>query len=273
MEDIEIIKIGYKSEQINLGLFQRECSFLDDYKFVDKLNSKYGIDLKVIRPQVAELLVNDPQGGKVASDFSPFMTNVIVAYTGRMNLKETDRQLRSEIFYSGGDRSYILPTKVHEGKQGIAIVVPDVTARDFNEDNGEVILDVPEERLLAVENFPPTNGWYHLDSLTTIPIEPCVAESVEARYLIREQKPTYRTGLSSQLEPLIPFSGEYVGPLYRCAPLVDAERAGQALALQPTTTKGLILEISDKDLKTMTGEKSSLERIVNFFRSKKEDLT
>lgn len=249
---MKIIVIEHNRKKYTLGIMpSTSSSFLNEHRLVARLNDQYGTGMKIISPAVADHLLAERR--KKVDKYTPFMTNAVIAYNGATwTGKNTgyvkgvqDEKLDSEIKDSNNKpyvdwpkRSKIrVCTGKHEGKQGVAIMIPNVTVSDFRIETKEgcleeVVLDVPEERVECVENFPT-----HYD----------VVMDDNATIAFRQ-------------------IGNYVGPIYRCAPKQKAHLLGQTVVMGPIERKALIVEISDEDLEKFQG-KSAWKRVKEYFKT------
>jgi hypothetical protein len=107
-------------------------------------------------------------------------------------------KLGEEIVFSlEGEPRVVMKTGRYEGEKVVALVTLGLRTKDFKKDGNSVVLDVFEDRLVPVPNFPATSGWYMPHNRTGVPHGSEVEESPDARYL-------HKWGISS-----------YVGPLFR----------------------------------------------------------
>lgn len=79
----------------------------------------------------------------------------------------------------------IFPTWGYEGEEGIALVALGLTTRDIKKDGKDIILSVPESRLIVVPDFPSENGWHMPHPETGIPHGQKVHCSIKSRELYR----------------------------------------------------------------------------------------
>lgn len=163
---------------------------LETYRAVNRLNQQHGTSLSVIRPHTADALLN---GWRDRGGFAPlpFSTGAIIAYEA-----PAKRLGGHIIFRRPAEPRVVLPTYHYRGERGIALMTL-MLEEDFKpEERGSLRIEVPENRIVPVEDFPAASGWYCQDAATTVPSGPAVGPSAEARFLWRQE-------------------GPYVGPLVR----------------------------------------------------------
>ena len=262
MTNIKTINIRYHDEKRTLGLFEQklsaEDSFVGSLEFVDRFNKKYGVHTHLIDPELADYVLNHTNAESIV-DYSPFMVNAVIGYEGRVDGSFKSKPLGVEISFYQGDRTVIFPTKNYADREDTALFVKGLDLERVVIDGKNIKLEFPAKDIVATP-FPSSNGWYSLDGEKSIPyITECDGAKESARFIIRRQKPQHHSG-SLAWDPVIPFSGEYVGPIYRCAPKENAELASRAFKAEPTATEGIVIEISDRDLKML--KMSKFERDV-----------
>jgi len=288
--EIQTTRATYQGEPVNLGLIRRE---LDKYnslegslRVVDEFNRKHRASVSLIRPEVADELLTKRKYLRLLKEYSPFPVGAIVAHEGRAVGSYESKPFSDEISYSDYDvansisQNVELVTGPFKGKSDSALVIINPTLDDLTIDVMDeaykrdpvcynivksIKIDCSDERIQQVTDFPSNCGWYKVNGLA-IPIGREVEESEEdARYLARFQKPVHHSG-SLAWDPVIPYSGTYVGLVFRSAlPEEDFYGAGEGIVMAPVDTKGIVVEIPEKDLRKGF-EKLTWRKFVDFFR-------
>ncbi len=228
-------------ERITLGILR--CNddplpFVEAHRLVKKFNAAHGTGLKVVDPEVADAILADNHNWGFLVKGSPFLTNVCIAY------EKPGTALGPEIGYAPfGKRRRIMSTGRFEGRKDIALIAHDITVDDFKKSGRSLRIDVPEDRLDAIPEFPPRPALYMPHS-TTIPfgkykgkLDRYHDDSFLLSRMAREAHPRglWRT------------EGSYVGPLVRHAHADGSERLIVDAEEVTTYGYGVVVMIPDQD--------------------------
>jgi len=287
-EKMQTTTIKYQSEPITLGLIRKDfdkCnSFLESLKLVDQLNRNHNTSVRLIRPEVADDILTREGYLRLLEEYSPFAVGAIVAHEERASGSYKSRPFNDKVRYHAPfevstNTSVIMITGRFKGETDAALVIMNPTLDDLTIDvddkmykrcpqgysiSKKVTIKVPDERIKQVKHFPSECGWYKPNGLA-IPTGCKVEESRDARYLARFQKPVHHSG-SLAWDPVIPYSGTYVGLVFRSAlPEEDFYPAGKGIVMAPVDVKGIVVEIPNEDLEKLV-EKPRWRKFVDFFR-------
>jgi len=181
-----------------IGVFRKfntsdRLPLIDALEHVRTFNVEYNAAITIIKPKLADLALCEPGMGFSFLP-SPVLTNSIIAYG-----KEGQR-LGKEIVHEENDGlRMVLPTGKYAGASGIALVAVGLTPTDFRhvekreQGINDLWLDICDDRLMAIENFPAQNGWYRPEAKTGVPAGGRVEESESARELWRVPGPIIGT--------------------------------------------------------------------------------
>jgi len=173
-----------------VGVFRKfniadRLPLIDALERVRRFNLEHGTSATIITPKAADIVLSEPALGFSFAP-SPLLTNSIIAY------EAPEQRLGKEIVYADKEHPrVILPTGRYAGASGIALVAISLTPTDFRldvrrEDGiNDLWLDICDDRLMAVENFPAQNGWYVPDAKTGVPAGDRRVDSDAARDLWR----------------------------------------------------------------------------------------
>ena len=84
-----------------------------------------------------------------------------------------------------GMPSVVLATGRYKGRTDVGLVALGLSPADIKDDGKSVILDIPDDRLIEVPDFPSSDGWYMPHERTGVPHGKGVKASEEARFLWR----------------------------------------------------------------------------------------
>ena len=168
-ERMDMKNFPSKRAQRVLGIFRRfkgqgyedrSLPLLDIHAELKKFNERQGTRLTLITPQVAEAVLNDGTGNWIfLKPAAPFPTSVMVAY------ERPGQPFGSEVIFNEGDgRGVVVPTGSYKGAKNIALLLQGVTADDFRECGRETIVEVPESRIMPIEDFPTESCWLRIKS-------------------------------------------------------------------------------------------------------------
>lgn len=288
---IQAIRVNYHDKPINLGLIRNDLdkcnSFVGSLRAVDELNKTFRTSARLIRSEVADDLLTRGKYLRLLEEYSPFAVGAIVAHEERGSGSYKSRPFGDEVRYSAPydvakkvSQDVNMATGRSKDETDSVLVITNPTLDDLTIDVKDenykrspqcyvilvnIKIDVPEDRIRLVNNFPSNCGWYQSDNDLAIPTGKEVGESRNARYLARFQKPVHHSG-SLAWDPVIPHSGTYVGLIFRSALLEeDFYPARKGIVMAPVDTKGIVVEIPDEDLKKLV-ERSTWKKFVSFFR-------
>lgn len=225
-----------------------EFTIFDIHDLVKRFNAQYRTDLRMIRPGVADFLLRRARSYPALLNFT-FPTGAAIAYEG------PGKALGEEIAYTTrydltgkareGAPRVILPTGGYEGKEGIALVVLDLTADDMKKDGKDIRIEVPDSRLVVVPGFPSRTGMadrYMQHPETTIPHGermPQEDRNPDCRYLYRAD-------------------GPYVGPISRNGEVQPDYRRNEVYA-GGSPVEGIVVEIPEEDQGKIAGTPMMLD--------------
>lgn len=195
----------FPKHNASIGLVRRGSGgealpLLDAYRAVGEVSSTPGFRVGIVSARTVEAIFSDPKSDlRIFRECQCFPTDTLIAYPA------AGKAFGDEVVWKGnGKERIVLPAGAFRGASGVALVVQDAMLIDFRRAGNEFIIDVPHDRLLAVEDFPQKCGWYLPDIQTTVP---CGSElkdcSGGARYLWRSENETVaplvrETGMNSE---------------------------------------------------------------------------
>ena len=158
----------------------------DAHPLVEGFNVEHGTKLRVVPSGVADAALRSPKIWN--NQYFEFVTNVAIAFETR-----GVKLWKEIVFCSGeGERAVLLSTGMYKGEKDIALVAMGLSSVDFHKDGDYTLLDIPENRLVAVPNFPfAVNGNYNLDPKTGIPHGIDVGERSDSRFLSKNTERPY----------------------------------------------------------------------------------
>jgi len=181
----ELLKVQVQGEPKNLVVLRGNGStkLFDAHPLVEGFNAEHGTSLTVISHKVADVALNV---GETWRSLPAFAVDASIAY------ETHGTKLGKEIVFSSeGEPRVVLATGKYKGERDVALVTLGVSSADFKKDGDSLVLDIPENRLVVVPNFPGPDGWYMPHSETGVPHGKEVEESSDARYLYRLNDSSY----------------------------------------------------------------------------------
>ena len=178
-------RFKYKGKETIVGLLRRfkddeKLTAIEAHRLIAAINAKFGTNIRLIRPGVADFLFNKTSNWKEVEEGFPSPTHADIAY------EKLGNPLGAEIIYAPEDEPrLIVPTGKYKGEKDIALVLMNLTINDFKLDGNDLLIDVPDSRIVPVRDFPRKNGWHMPHAETTVPHGDMVEYSVDARYLRR----------------------------------------------------------------------------------------
>lgn len=234
------VRFGFGDEPKILGLFDKS-GFKEGLPFagilpaIDRLNNEHRTNVRLVSAVVADHALNDgTETWKALRHSSPFLVDAAIGY------ERPGAGFGTEIvFHTEGKPRVLLATGRYMGEKNAALAVLGLSASDWKQDGEDIRLDVPENRLVLVENFPPESGWYKPKGETTVPQGDRAKCSSDTRYLRRINA------------PYVGFLGRdiYVVTSGRLWDGASAVGRGQVRAdLQMSSRLGLAVEIPEADV-------------------------
>ncbi|MEW6749253.1 MAG: hypothetical protein AB1295_06110 [Candidatus Micrarchaeota archaeon] len=173
-----LLKVRVRGEPKNLVVLRGNGStrLFEAHPLVDGFNAENGTKLKVVSHQVADVACTV---GEMWVSLPAFAVDASIAYEAPGN------RLGKEIVFSvEGEPKVVLATGKYKGERDVALVALGLSSTDFKKDGKSIVLDISEDRLILVPNFPGPDGWYVPHEQTGVP-QSNEVESVSARYLYR----------------------------------------------------------------------------------------
>ncbi len=163
-----------------LRKFNDRIPLLETPGAVKATNAEYGTNFRLISHRALNHLLTKTSNWKEVREVFPCVAGEGLAY------EKSGTKLGNQIvFAEEGEPRVIISTGKYKGEKGIALVVPELTADDIQRDGKDIVIAVPEARLVVVPDFPSEDGWHMPHAETGIPNGKEVGHSDEARYLWR----------------------------------------------------------------------------------------
>lgn len=190
---------------------------------VKAANAEYGTNLRLISHKVLNHLFTKTDNGREIREVFPCPAGEGLAYE-----KAGTRLGNQIVFAEKGEPRVIISTGKYKGEKGIALVVPELTAEDIQKDGKDIVIAVPDTRLVVVPDFPSEKGWYMPHEETGIPSGEKVEYSEKARHLWRRDS-SY-VGLPVRGDYIYYWRGvdAYYGPSYRIGVAVEVPEGDAA---------------------------------------------
>lgn len=159
----QIMKVKHNGRTRNLVVLAR-AKMVFAHSEVDKFNDEHGTKLRIVPLDLADSFVN-AEDIWIGMDRFTFPVDCAIAY------EEPGRKLRKYI--KSPDHIYpkvVFATGKYKGERNIALVAHGLTSSDFKLEGETLRLDISDDRLLPVTQFPEEKeGWYIPDLETGIP--------------------------------------------------------------------------------------------------------
>jgi len=220
----ELLKVQAGGQTKNLIVLRGNGTtrLFEGHPLVETLNKEHGTGLTVVSHSVADIALNV---GETWQKLPAFAVDASIAY------EKPGTRLGKEIVFSvQGEPRVVLAIGKYKGERDIALVTLGLTSADFKKDGNSFVLDIPENRLVVVPNFPGPDGWYMPHAETGVPHGKKVEGSSDARYL-------YRLNDSS-----------YVGLLARGRGSFGGVRRSVFLGGRASGRFGVVAEVPDADV-------------------------
>jgi hypothetical protein len=229
---IQLHRISYTGGAINLGILRTTAEkfpMFGIHPIVEQLNRAAGTSMRVISAALADWVLNDRDNWRILVPCAPFLVNAVIGY------EEAGCKLKAWIIFEcGGGSRVALPTGKYEGQDSIALIAQGLHSADFKKDGYDIVIDVPDSRLVAVPAFPPESGDWHMPYLDTgIPHGKAGVPSADTRRPYR-------------------LPGAYVGIFGRGYNDLCGDRRDVYLSYGPSDLFGAVVEISEEDVKKMS---------------------
>ncbi len=213
--------------KILVGTFRKRGTtrLIEAPSAIRSFNEENGTRIAMLSHETADRILRTFMW-KGISDAFPSPVDTAIAY------ERPGRRIRDEIVLSHREvlasekepRVILATTGQAKGLKNVAIMVPSITADDIRKKRNSYIIEVPEERLIIVPDFPKTNGWFEISSDTMLGLSMESSESRD-RYLWRRE-------------------GRYVGLVVRDNYYVDCNHGQMIEAYHcPNNLLGVAVEI------------------------------
>lgn len=175
----ELMELQVNGQSKNIMVLRGEAStrLFRAHPLVETFNARHGTGLSVISHEVADIALTL---GETWRSLPAFAADAAIAY------EKPGVKLRGEIdFPARGRPRILLATGKYRGEKDIALVALGLSPADFKKDGTSSVLDIPENRLVAVPDFPASRGWFMPHAGTGVPHGEEVGIRPDARYLYR----------------------------------------------------------------------------------------
>ena len=144
----ELLRVQVQGPPRNLVVLRGNGStrLFDAHPLVDAFNAEHGTRLTVVSHKVADVAqtVGDTWRSLLA-----YAVDASIAYE-----KPGTKLGKEIIFTADGEPKVALATGKFKGEQDVALVALGISSTDFKRDGNSITLDIPENRLVVVPNFP-----------------------------------------------------------------------------------------------------------------------
>jgi hypothetical protein len=257
----ELLKVQVQGQPKNLVVLRGSngsTMLFDAHPLVEAFNAEHGTNLAVVSHKVADVACTV---GDTWRSLPAFAVDASIAY------EKPGTRLGSEIVFSvEGEPRVVLATGKFKGEKDVALVTLGVSAADFKKDGDSLVLDIPENRLVVVPDFPGPDGLYMPHSETGVPHGKKAEGNPDARYLYRLNDSSY-LGLLVRGGNWGDSDGRDVGAIYQASdrfgvvaevPEGDAAKIQTLIGVQTpmqTAAKTTVeLPISATELKGLLGQ-------------------
>jgi len=161
-------------------------SIFDAHQTVEAFNTRHRTNLRVLPHNVADFALNVGDTWRRLASSMGFIVDATIAY------EKPGTKLGEEIVFSlEAEPKVVMATGKYKGEKDVALVTLGLSANDFKKEDNLVVLDISDDRLIVVPNFPANSGWYMPHNRTGVPHGREVEESLDARYLSRWYRSSY----------------------------------------------------------------------------------
>ncbi|MDD5340028.1 MAG: hypothetical protein PHV13_02145 [Candidatus ainarchaeum sp.] len=198
----------------------------DAHPMVERFNKKHETKLTVMSHTVANELLDIRS--TAWKQLPPFAVDGFIAY------EKPGTKFGSEIvFKSPGSQDIVFATGTYKNEKDIAIVAFGLSSANFVKGGKSIYLDILENKLIPITEFPGKSGWGIPYGGTTVPCgdEALAYEHPSSRYLNRDE-------------------GAYVGLLVRNIKAYGDTLANHGIFAYLTTRHvlGVLAEVPDADV-------------------------
>jgi len=184
----ELIRLQFRDQTRNIVVLsgRDSTSIFDAHQTVESFNTRHRTNLRVVPHNVADFALNVGVPGRNLASIFGFIVDATIAY------EKPGTKLGEEIVFSlEGEPKVVMATGKYKGEKDVALVTLGLSANDFKKEDNSVVLDISDDRLIVVPNFPANSGWYMPHNRTGVPHGREVEESLNARYLSRWYRSPY----------------------------------------------------------------------------------
>ena len=235
-------KVDVEEKPVIVGILRKYGStkMMEAPSVVKSFNEENGTNVRLIRPTTADCLLVKTDRWKDVSDAFPLTVDLAIAY------EKLEQEIGDTVVWAeeGKPRVILATTGNAKGERDVAILVPDITAEDVKREGNGYVIDVPQDRLVIVPDFPHFDDWYDTYENTTVPCVDTVYCEHEARYL-------NRTKSEERDKP-------YVGLLVRDKNYDDYDRRCVSAEYWPSDKFGVAVEIPEEDAEKFCGNIQNL---------------
>ncbi len=183
-----LIRVEFRGHARDLLILRGRNStgIFDTHATVESFNAAHGTALRVVPPDVADVALNAGESWRSLAPCFSFAVDASIAY------EKPGTRLGEEIVCSlAGEPRVALATGKYAGEKNIALAAIGLSAKDFRKEGNGIVLDISDDRLIPIPDFPAQSGWYTPHDLTGVPHGKEVEEGPAARYLQRWGNSSY----------------------------------------------------------------------------------
>lgn len=184
----ELVRLQFRDQTRNLVVLsgRDSTSIFDAHQTVEAFNTRHRTNLRVVPHNVADFALNVGDTWRSLASSFGFIVDATIAY------EKPGTKLGEEIVCSyEGEPKVVMATGKYKGEKDVALVTLGLSANDFKKEDNSVVLDISDDRLIVVPNFPANSGWYMPHHRTGVPHGRKVEESLDARYLSKRYRSSY----------------------------------------------------------------------------------
>ncbi len=173
----ELLRVNVAGQKKNIVVLRGNSSIklFEAHPLVEGFNAEHGTNLKVVSYNVADVAQTV---GETWRSLPAYAVDASIAY------EKPGKKLGNEIVFAArNEPRVVLATGKYKGEKDVALVAQGLSSADFKKDRNSIILDIPENRLIVVPNFPDVDDWYMPHAETGVPTGGKVAQNSDARYL------------------------------------------------------------------------------------------
>ena len=174
----ELLRVNVAGQKKNIVVLRGNSSIelFEAHPLVEGFNAEHGTNLKVVSYNVADVAETV---GETWRSLSAYAVDASIAY------EKLGTKLGKEIVFAAeGEPRIILETGKYKGEKDVALVAQGLSSADFKREGNSIFLDIKDDRLVVVKDFPSLDGWYMPHPETGVPTGGKVDhQSPAARYL------------------------------------------------------------------------------------------